>query len=109
MRIFKKTPTFDFMAKRKIALAFSLMLIIASISSLAIKGLNFGLDFTGGTLIEVGYQQSADLNKIRGRLTTAGFGDAVVQTSAHQRMYWYVWLHVKIPVHNRWAIKFYLH
>lgn len=79
MRIFKKTPTFDFMAKRKIALAFSLMLIIASISSLAIKGLNFGLDFTGGTLIEVGYQQSADLNKIRGRLTTAGFGDAVVQ------------------------------
>ncbi|MCK5387184.1 MAG: protein translocase subunit SecF, partial [Gammaproteobacteria bacterium] len=79
MRIFKKTPTFDFMGKRKIALAFSLVLIIASISSLAIKGLNFGLDFTGGTLIEVGYQQSADLNKIRNRLTTAGFGDAVVQ------------------------------
>ena len=79
MRIFKKTPTFDFMAKRKIALAFSLALIIASIASLATKGLNFGLDFTGGTLIEVGYQQSADLNKIRDRLTTAGFGDAVVQ------------------------------
>ena len=79
MRIFNKTPTFNFMAKRKIALLFSALLIIASISSLAIKGLNFGLDFTGGTLIEVGYQQSADLNKIRNRLTTAGFGDAVVQ------------------------------
>ena len=79
MKIFKKTPTFDFMAKRKIALAFSALLIIASISSLAIKGLNFGLDFTGGTLIEVGYQQSADLNKIRNRLTTDGFGDAVIQ------------------------------
>ena len=79
MRIFNKTPTFTFMAKRKIALIFSALLIIASISSLAIKGLNFGLDFTGGTLIEVGYQQSADLNKIRNRLTTAGFGDAVVQ------------------------------
>lgn len=79
MKIFKKTPTFDFMAKRKMALAFSALLIIASISSLAIKGLNFGLDFTGGSLIEVGYQQSADLNKIRKRLTTAGFGDAVVQ------------------------------
>ena len=79
MKIFKKTPTFDFMGKRKIALAFSTLLIIASISSLVIKGLNFGLDFTGGTLIEVAYPQSADLNKIRNRLTTAGFGDAVVQ------------------------------
>ena len=79
MKIFKKTPTFDFMAKRKIALAFSALLIIASIFSLVTKGLNFGLDFTGGTLIEVGYKQSADLNKIRSRLTTAGFGDAVVQ------------------------------
>ena len=79
MQIFKNTPTFDFMAKRKIALAFSLVLIIASISSLAVKGLNFGLDFTGGTLIEVAYPESADLNKIRHRLTSAGFGDAVVQ------------------------------
>ena len=79
MKIFKKTPTFDFMGKRKIALAFSTLLIIASISSLVMKGLNFGLDFTGGTLIEVAYPQSADLNKIRNRLTTAGFGDAVVQ------------------------------
>ena len=79
MQIFKKTPSFDFMAKRKIALAFSALLIIASISSLVMKGLNFGLDFTGGTLIEVAYPQSADLNKIRNRLTTAGFGDAVVQ------------------------------
>ena len=79
MKIFKKTPTFDFMAKRKIALVFSALLIIASVSSLVIKGLNFGLDFTGGTLIEVGYPQSADLNKIRNRLTSSGFGDAVVQ------------------------------
>lgn len=79
MQIFKNTPTFDFMAKRKVALAFSLILIIASISSLAIKGLNFGLDFTGGTLIEVAYPQSADLNKIRNQLAKAGFGDAVVQ------------------------------
>jgi len=79
MKIFKNTPTFDFMAKRHIAMAFSLLLIIASISSLAIKGLNFGLDFTGGTLIEVAYPQSADLNKVRNRLNEAGFGDAVVQ------------------------------
>ena len=79
MQIFKKTPSFDFMAKRQIALAFSILLIIASVSSLAMKGLNFGLDFTGGTLVEVAYPQSADLNKIRNRLENAGFGDAVVQ------------------------------
>ncbi len=79
MKIFKKTPTFDFMGKRKIALAFSALLIIASISSLAMKGLNFGLDFTGGTLIEVAYPQSADLHKIRSRLASSGFDDAIVQ------------------------------
>ena len=79
MKIFKNTPTFNFMEKRKVALAFSAVLIIASIFSLATKGLNFGLDFTGGTLIEVGYQQSADLHKIRNRLTESGFGDAIVQ------------------------------
>jgi preprotein translocase subunit SecF len=79
MQIFKKTPSFDFMGKRKIALAFSTLLIIAAISSLVIKGLNFGLDFTGGTLIEVAYEQSADLTKIRSRLANSGFDDAVVQ------------------------------
>ena len=79
MQIFKKTPTFDFMGKRKLALAFSLVLILASIASIATKGLNFGLDFTGGTLIEVGYPQSADLIQIRKRLADSGFSDAVVQ------------------------------
>jgi len=79
MQIFKNTPTFKFMAKRKYALAFSLLFVIASITSLAVKGLNFGLDFTGGTLIEVAYPQSANLEKIRSRLATSGFGDAVVQ------------------------------
>lgn len=79
MQIFKNTPSFDFMGKRKIALAFSALLIIAAISSLAVKGLNFGLDFTGGTLIEVAYPQSADLTKIRHRLASDGFEDAIVQ------------------------------
>ena len=79
MKIFNKTPTFDFMAKRKLALTFSLILIIASLTSLAMKGLNFGLDFTGGTLIEVAYPESADLVKVREHLTEAGFDDAVVQ------------------------------
>ena len=79
MQIFKKAPHFDFMGKRKFAIMFSLLLIAVSIGSLAIRGLNFGLDFTGGTLIEVGYAQPVDLQQVRGALDKAGFGDAVVQ------------------------------
>ena len=79
MQIFKKAPHFDFMGKRKLAIVFSLLLIAASIGSLALRGLNFGLDFTGGTLIEVGYAESVDLQQIRGALDKAGLGDAVVQ------------------------------
>jgi preprotein translocase subunit SecF len=47
--------------------------------SLATQGLRMGIDFTGGTLIEVGYQQTADLNQLRQRLDTDGFEDATVQ------------------------------
>ena len=79
MRIFKKTPEFDFMGKRKLALIFSFILLVVSIFAIATRGLNFGLDFTGGTLIEVGYTQAADLTKVRGSLEKAGFKDAVVQ------------------------------
>ena len=79
MQIFKQTPTFDFMSKRKLALVFSLVLVIGAISSLITRGLNFGLDFTGGTLIEVGYASPVELDPIRKALDKAGFGDAVVQ------------------------------
>jgi len=70
---------FDFMAKRKLAIMFSLLLIIVSIGSLATRGLNFGLDFTGGTLIEVGYKNSAELTSVRNVLGNAGFNDATIQ------------------------------
>jgi preprotein translocase subunit SecF len=79
MQIFKKATNFDFMGKRKLAIVFSLLLIAISIGSLAVRGLNFGLDFTGGTLIEVGYAQPVDLQEVRGALDKAGFSDAVVQ------------------------------
>ncbi len=62
-----------FMSKRKIALVFSLVLVAASIASIATKGLNFGLDFTGGTLLEVQFEQPADLGAIRNQLDGAGF------------------------------------
>lgn len=69
----------DFLGKRKIALILSSLLIIVSIASLAINGLKLGIDFTGGTLVEVGYKQSADLTILRNALTEAGFDDATVQ------------------------------
>ena len=58
---------------------FSGILMLISIISLATRGLDMGIDFTGGTLIEVGYQQPADLNVLRNTLTEAGFPDATVQ------------------------------
>lgn len=69
---------YDFMKIRHLAAAISLLLVIASIASLAVKQLNFGLDFTGGTLIEVGYSQPANLEGIRSTLVTHGYDDATV-------------------------------
>ncbi|MEH6556491.1 MAG: protein translocase subunit SecF [Oceanicoccus sp.] len=67
-----------FMAHRKIAMLLSLVLIIGSIASLATKGLNFGLDFTGGTLVEVGYSEVEPLSDIRNTIESAGYKNAVV-------------------------------
>lgn len=74
-----KIPQIDFIGKRIYALVFSLVLIIVSIASLAINGLKLGIDFTGGTLIEVGYQQAVDLNQVRNTLNDAKFKSANVQ------------------------------
>ena len=70
---------FDFMGKRKIAFVFSMLLIGVSIVSLLTQKLNFGIDFTGGTLVEVGYQESVELDQVRSVLTATEFSDAVVQ------------------------------
>ncbi len=69
----------DFLGKRQLALVFSSLLLIISIASLAMNGLKLGIDFTGGTLVEVGYQHPADLAVIRKALDQAGFNDATVQ------------------------------
>jgi preprotein translocase subunit SecF len=74
-----KLPTIDFVNKRKYALVFSALLLIVSIISLGLQGLKLGIDFTGGTLIEVGYQQTADLENIRTRLASANFTGTNVQ------------------------------
>lgn len=69
----------DFLGKRKLTLIFSGLLLIISIGSLVVKGLQLGIDFTGGTLIEIGYQQPADLTVLRNALERDGFNNATVQ------------------------------
>ena len=64
-----------FMSYRRIATISSLVLIVLSVGSLSFKGLNLGLDFSGGTLIEVSYEQAADLAEIRDLVFTNGFDD----------------------------------
>jgi len=74
-----KELNFDFMKLRNVAMIFSAVLLIISIASLATKGLSLGLDFTGGTLLEVSYQQPADIQAIRSQLESSGFEDSTVQ------------------------------
>ena len=79
MQILPSKLSIDFMAKRKPAAVVSITLIIISIAALAIRGLNLGIDFTGGYLIEVGYTQPAELAPIRKALQTNDFKDAQIQ------------------------------
>ncbi len=79
MQIIQKTSHLDFMGARKMALVISALAISVAIGSFITRGLNFGIDFTGGVLLEVGYEQTADLAAIRNTLAGAGFGDATVQ------------------------------
>lgn len=68
----------DFMRWRKLALAFIAVLVIGSVAALAVNGLKFGLDFTGGTQVEVGYQTAPQLEAVRSQLVAAGFEGATV-------------------------------
>ncbi|MCB1850211.1 MAG: protein translocase subunit SecF [Gammaproteobacteria bacterium] len=79
MRILKKPLDIDFMAKRKLAMFFSTALIAISLLSILMRGLSLGIDFTGGTLVEVGYKEAVELSKVRSVLAESGFGDATVQ------------------------------
>jgi preprotein translocase subunit SecF len=80
MEIFHKKTSYPFMATRKRWYAVSAVLILGSLLSLAIQGLNFGIDFTGGVVMEFAFPKAADLEKVRSDLEGAGFGDAAVQS-----------------------------
>jgi preprotein translocase subunit SecF len=81
MRLIKDKTNIDFLGqkRRKIALFFSLLLVVISFVSIGTRGLDFGIDFTGGVLLEVGYSHPANLVLIRNNLANAGFDDAQVQ------------------------------
>jgi preprotein translocase subunit SecF len=80
MRFLNKKTQIDFMGKRLIAFVLSGILIVSSIVILATVDLNYGLDFTGGTLIEVSFPTAPEISEVRSNLTTAGLDNAVVQT-----------------------------
>lgn len=77
--MFKITTNINFMGQRHVALIVSALLIVISIGSLATRGLNLGIDFTGGTGIELGYTQVVDLDQVRGQLEQAGYHDVSAQ------------------------------
>jgi preprotein translocase subunit SecF len=79
MQLLKLSDTVNFMRLRIPAMVLSTVLILGSFVSLGVNSLNWGLDFTGGTLIEVGYEDSANLELIRAQLNNADFEDAIVQ------------------------------
>jgi preprotein translocase subunit SecF len=80
MRILSGKTHIDFMGRRKMAFIISAILMVLSVVSLATRGLNFGLDFTGGMLIEVSYPSAPLIADVRANLYGAGLDDAVVQT-----------------------------
>jgi preprotein translocase subunit SecF len=79
MQLLKGKLSIDFMGKRRFAMILSAVMLAVSLGALVTKGLNFGIDFTGGTLIEVGYPEGVELGGIRSALADAGFGSPQVQ------------------------------
>ncbi len=104
-QIMKADKVIDFMRWSKVTFVLSIIMIIAAIGTVTTQKLNWGLDFTGGTLIEVGFEQPADLAKIRDSLENAGFGDAIVQTSVRHVMSWFVCSRVKMQRVRSWVTR----
>lgn len=80
MEFFKKRTSIDFMGKRRTWYAISGTLMLASLLLLGFRGLNLGIDFTGGVVMEVNFPQAANIDAVRGALEKQGYGDAVVQS-----------------------------
>jgi preprotein translocase subunit SecF len=79
MELFRIKHDIPFMSYGRLTTSISLITFLLAVFFLATKGLNFGVDFTGGTVMEVAYPQTADIGKIRGAMDTLGLTDATVQ------------------------------
>ncbi len=79
MKMFAGVPNINFMAQRKTGLWVSVVITVASILLVLFRGLNFGIDFTGGVLVEVHYDEPVQLDSVREKLATAGYENPVVQ------------------------------
>lgn len=86
MEIFKHDSNIKFLAWRRVSLVVSALLVTLCIGAIATRGLNFALDFTGGVLVEVKYEQPVEISEVRSALDAAGFDHAVVQSvgGAHE-------------------------
>ena len=80
MEFFGKKTNFRFMEKRRYWYAISVFLIVGTFVLVAVRGLNFGVDFTGGVVIEAAFPQAADTERTRAALEAAGIAGAQVQT-----------------------------
>ena len=79
MYFLKREPRIDFLGRRGLAGIVSAVLIVIGIVSLGVRGLAFGIDFTGGTLVEVAYEESVEASSVRDLIANAGFESALVQ------------------------------
>lgn len=79
-QMFRTVPNYDFVGYRKVGFAITIIGILATFASLAINGLNFGIDFSGGVVMEVRTEQTADINKMRTILETSNTKDASLQS-----------------------------
>ena len=85
MQLIRPDINLDFVGKRKIFLMFSLSLIVLSILVLFSKGMNYGIDFTGGTLVQVQFNKKLNISKLRTSLKPLPLGDTVIQNFGSER------------------------
>jgi preprotein translocase subunit SecF len=82
-----RNPNYTFIGRRRIAYAVSLLAMILGLGSLAVRGIRYDIDFTGGTLVQVRFDQPPDIGKIRGALGRIGVGEAIIQEFGDPREY----------------------
>jgi preprotein translocase subunit SecF len=85
MEVFNPNSNINFLGWRKVSMTISAVLVVIALAAIFIKGLNYGLDFTGGVLVEAQYADVVEVSDVRSALGEAGFGDAqVVSSGAHE-------------------------